>query len=110
MSIDSLKMDTIIALQEADRAGQRMLGAGITKVLFLKNVVMFSESFNLSPAAILTAQFQDDKHYVLYAQILKTLIENIALLYELSEKEVMAVMDETATELLGSFKQQLEIK
>ncbi len=104
MIIDDLKNNTAIALQKANDEGLRMLGAGIAKGFFLKNIVMFSEGFDLNPAAILTGQFQDEKHYILYAQFIKTLVVNITALYGLTEKEVMAVMDESAAELLEGFK------
>lgn len=108
MTIDSLKLDTITALQEADKAGQRLLGAGTARALFLNNMLTFTDTFGLSPVTIITGQIENEKHYVLYAQVLKVLIENIAILYGLTKEEVMAVMDKTAAEQLESFRQQVK--
>lgn len=110
MLIKDLKLNTIQALEKANDEGLKMLGAGIAKAFFLKTVMMFIEGFGLSPAAVFTGQFQDARHGVLYAQMLQTLIENIAFLYGLTKGEVMAVIDETTIEMLEGFKQQLEQK
>lgn len=104
MSIDSLKMDTIKALQEADKASQRIVGASLLRLLFLKNLVVFTEVFTINPVYFLTGKIPDKKIHYMYASSLKYISEDVGPLYGLTRAESIKILDDIAAEQLETLK------